>query len=270
MYLLRQYTYQDIVVQAAEAVGDVALNKPGDPGPGFAYLPQCGVTPSPFPEAVRPVRENRLVIRLQEEAHHFADQFIGPRRHTERAKLPVFLRDPGAARRREPVPLAAHQLNDLADLALGHAVSSFPADPRRHRTLVGVDAAVGQQEQVPVEHLPVKLRARQALPAALAENAQYHCGFLHYAYLMAFIRSFACAPSPCGPLLAVSRLGGRYPADYYGHSVTLGLASLRPSHVHNCCTYRARFRRPVRLLQYPDRASLLHPRGLRRASRQLV
>jgi hypothetical protein len=97
--LLRQYPEQDIVIQAAEAVGDVALNKPGYPGPGFAYLPQCGMTPSPFPEAVRPVREDRLVIRLQEETDHFADQFIGPRRHTERAEFPVFLRDPDAARR---------------------------------------------------------------------------------------------------------------------------------------------------------------------------
>ena len=81
---------------------------------------------------------------------------------------------------------------------------------------------------------------------------------------MVLNRSIACAPSPCGPPLAVSRLGGRYPADYYGHSVAIGLASLRRSHVHHCCTSRARIRRPVRLLQYPDRASLLRPGGLRR------
>src|ERR1700745_1918876 len=42
----------------------------------------------------------------------------------------------------------------------------------------------------------------------------------------------ACAPSPCGPSLAVSRLAGRYPDDYFGHSVAVGLASLRRSHVH--------------------------------------
>jgi hypothetical protein len=42
----------------------------------------------------------------------------------------------------------------------------------------------------------------------------------------------ACAPSPCGPSLAVSRLAGRYPDDYCGHSVAIGLASLRRSHVH--------------------------------------
>src|SRR5690348_12491678 len=46
----------------------------------------------------------------------------------------------------------------------------------------------------------------------------------------------ACAPSPCGPALPVSRLAGRYPCDYYGHSVAIGLASLRRSHVRQRCT----------------------------------
>jgi hypothetical protein len=55
--------------------------------------------------------------------------------------------------------------------------------------------------------------------------------------------------------------------DYCGHSVALGLASLRRSHVHDCCTYLAQLRHPVRLLECPDRASLLRPRGLQRASR---
>src|SRR5215468_1530432 len=59
-----------------------------------------------------------------------------------------------------------------------------PAGPRRHRPLVGVDVAVGSKVQVLVEHLPVKLREWQALPAALAENSKYHCGVLHYASLM--------------------------------------------------------------------------------------
>ena len=43
----------------------------------------------------------------------------------------------------------------------------------------------------------------------------------HPAYLTVTNRLIACAPSPCGPPLAVSRLDGRYSADYYGHSVTL-------------------------------------------------
>ena len=55
---------------------------------------------------------------------------------------------------------------------------------------------------------------------------------LHCASLMVPSSFIACAPSPCGPSLAVSRLDGRYPADYYRHSVAIGLASLRRSHVH--------------------------------------
>ena len=72
------------------------------------------------------------------------------------------------------------------------------------------------------------------------------------------------SPVPLRPVDRLSRasLAGRHPCDYYGHSVAIGLASLRRSHGHYCRTCRARLRRPVRLLQCPDRASLLHPRGL--------
>jgi hypothetical protein len=52
---LRQYPEKDLVAEAAEAVGDVTLDKPGGPGPGIVYLPQCGMTSSPFPEPVRPL-----------------------------------------------------------------------------------------------------------------------------------------------------------------------------------------------------------------------
>ena len=58
-----------------------------------------------------------------------------------------------------------------------------------------------------------------AVPAALAEDGEHHFGFLHFAYLRSFRRPVTCAPSPCGPPLAVARLAGRYPCDYYGHSV---------------------------------------------------
>jgi hypothetical protein len=54
---------------------------------------------------------------------------------------------------------------------------------------------------------------------------------LHYAYLTVPKNPVTCAPSPCGPALPVSRLAGRYSCDYYGHSVAIGLASRRRSHV---------------------------------------
>jgi hypothetical protein len=71
---------------------------------------------------------------------------------------------------------------------------------------------------------------------ALAEDFQYRPGVLHYAYLTVPYRPVTCAPSPCGPALPVARLAGRYPCDYYGHSVAIGLASRRRSHVRQCYT----------------------------------
>ena len=70
---LRQYPEKDLVIQAAEAVGDISFDKPGGPGPGVVYLPQCGVTSPEFPEPVRGVRELRLIKRFQQQADHFAD-----------------------------------------------------------------------------------------------------------------------------------------------------------------------------------------------------
>src|SRR5262245_29009764 len=74
--LLRQYPEEDIVAETAEAVGDVSLGKPHGPGPGLLYFPQRGMTASPFPETVRPARELRLVIRLQQEPHYLAGELI--------------------------------------------------------------------------------------------------------------------------------------------------------------------------------------------------
>jgi len=70
---LRQYPEKDLVIQAAEAVGDISFNKPGGPGPGVVYLPQCGMTSPESPEPVRAVRELRLVKCFQQQADDFAD-----------------------------------------------------------------------------------------------------------------------------------------------------------------------------------------------------
>ena len=70
--LLRQYPEKDFVVETAEAVGDVTLDKPCGSGPGVLYLPQRGMTPPSFPEPVRPVRKPRIVVRLEKQAYHFA------------------------------------------------------------------------------------------------------------------------------------------------------------------------------------------------------
>ena len=76
MDLLRQDPEKDLVVKRPEAVGDISFNEPHGPGPGITDVPQSGMAPASFPEPVRPVREGWLVVRLQQEAYHLADQFI--------------------------------------------------------------------------------------------------------------------------------------------------------------------------------------------------
>ena len=66
------------MVQGPEAVGDVTLDEPHGPGPGFLHFPQRGVAAPAGPEPVRTVGELRLVVRLQQQAHHFADELIRP------------------------------------------------------------------------------------------------------------------------------------------------------------------------------------------------
>ncbi len=78
MNVLRQDRQKDLMVQAAEAVGDITLNEPGCPGPGCGYFRQCGMTAAAGTETVRAAGEPRLIIRLQENAYYFANEFIRP------------------------------------------------------------------------------------------------------------------------------------------------------------------------------------------------
>lgn len=77
-----------------------------------------------------------------------------------------------------------------------------------------------------VEHLSIELVARQVTPAAFTEDFKYRFGTLHYAYLPALsIRCHLC-PFALVPAFPDS-MAGRYSCDYYGHSVTVGLAPFR-------------------------------------------
>ena len=64
-----------VVVQRPETVSDVSLNEPGRRGPGIRDLPQRAMTALPWPESVGPIGERRLVVRLQQQAHHLTDEF---------------------------------------------------------------------------------------------------------------------------------------------------------------------------------------------------
>src|SRR2546423_4060988 len=133
------------------------------------------------------VGELWLVVRFKEQAYHFADQLVRPGRQAERPHLPVLFRDIGPPDGLEPVALVAQRIDDAPDLASRHAVRGLPIGPRRHRALVGVDAAVGQQIQLRVEHIPVETFKRQATPSAFTKDTQYRFGFLHYAYLLGWM-----------------------------------------------------------------------------------
>src|SRR6185312_6173796 len=184
-----------------EAVGDVSLDEPGCPGPGVSHLAQRGVTAPAGTETMRTAGELRLVVRLKQQAHHLADQFVRPGRQAERPQFAaLLLRDVDPLDRAEPVALVAQRINDAPDLAQRHAVRGLPGGPGRHRALVGVDAPVGQQIQLRVEQLPVQLCQRQAAPAALTQDTQHRFGVLHYAYLPASKCPVTWPPWPCGRL----------------------------------------------------------------------
>src|SRR5580693_9020598 len=115
------------MVDGPVTIGDVSLDEPHRPGPDLFDLPQRGMASAALPEPVRPARKARLVDRLQQQADHLADQLLWPRWQPERPELPVLLRDVDAAGRGEPVPLMSHQLDDLVNRSLGHAVGGFLA-----------------------------------------------------------------------------------------------------------------------------------------------
>ena len=92
MDFLRQDVDHCFVVETPETVGDVSLDKPGCPGPCFGHFAQRGVAAAAGAETVGTVGELRLVVRLQQEADHFADEFIRPGRQAERLVFTVLLR----------------------------------------------------------------------------------------------------------------------------------------------------------------------------------
>jgi hypothetical protein len=188
------------MVKPVETLGDVALDKPAGPGPGIRHLAQRGVAAPAGPVTMRTVRELRLVIRLQQQADHFAEQLVRPRRQTQRPLLPVLLGNVAPPDRPKPKTLVTHRVDDALDLGQRHAVRGFRVGSGRHRPLVGVDAPVGQQIQLRVEQLSIDPFQRQTLPAAFTEDIQNRFGVLHYAYLAALRCPATCAPSPCGRL----------------------------------------------------------------------
>ena len=90
MDVLRESPDHKIMIKTPETVGDITLDKPGCPGPGLSHVPQCGMASPAGTETMRKIGELRLVVRLKQQADHFADQLIRPCRHAERTEFPFF------------------------------------------------------------------------------------------------------------------------------------------------------------------------------------
>src|SRR6266516_746504 len=117
-------------------------------------------------EPVGAVGELRLVVRLQDQAQHFLQQLVRPRRQPQRTLLGrSFLLDVGAPYRGPPITLLPERIDNRLDLA------------------------VGKQVQVPVEQAPVDPFQRQSSFAAFTNDLQYGCGISHLAYLTVPCRS---------------------------------------------------------------------------------
>jgi hypothetical protein len=168
------------MIKRLETPGDVALDEPVCPVPDIHNLLQSGVAAPSGTETMGVLGELDVVVRVQQHAHHLGQQFIRPRWQPQRPSLPVLLRDIDTAYRVPSPPLTSNGVDDLPDLCQGHALHSLPGDPRRHRTCIRVQLAVGHQIQLGVEQLPIQSLKRQTTPAALAEDTQHRFGALQF------------------------------------------------------------------------------------------
>ena len=76
--LLAEDRQQDRVVDVVKASFDVTLDEPLRALPVLGDVLQRGVTAQTGPEAVGVVAELRLVVRLQDGAHHLLQQLVRP------------------------------------------------------------------------------------------------------------------------------------------------------------------------------------------------
>jgi hypothetical protein len=56
----------------------------------------------------------------------------------------------------EAIPLVPDRVDDALDFGQRHAVHGLGADSWRHRSLVGIQTPVGQQEQPRIEQLSIQ------------------------------------------------------------------------------------------------------------------
>src|SRR2546421_6374772 len=93
------------MIEPVETRGDVRFDEPGGSGPGGHHIIERGVTAPTGAKTVGPVGELWLVVRLQQEPHDLADEFVRPGRQAQRPAPAVLFRV-GWAASEVPVALA--------------------------------------------------------------------------------------------------------------------------------------------------------------------
>ena len=109
------------------------------------------------------------------------------------------------------------------DFGPGHPIRGLVRHAWREGAVIVGDAPVSQQEQVPIPEESIDALKRQSSPAAFTDDPQNSLGFTHLAYLPVL--------SDRRHLPPFAKWSAFPTADYYGGSVTIGLAPRRPSWV---------------------------------------
>lgn len=121
--LLGQERHQERMIDVVVGTLDVTLNEPGGPVPSPVDRVEGGVTPPTRSEAVGVVAELRLVIRFQQGAYDFLQQFVGPGWQAQWALLArAFLLDVDAPHGGPAIPLVPQRLDNRLDFRQAHAV----------------------------------------------------------------------------------------------------------------------------------------------------
>src|SRR5262249_3829390 len=212
-------------IDVVEKSLNISLDEPLGPDPALLDLDQGGVATSVRPEAVGESRELRLVIRLQEGADYFLQQFVAPGRHPQWSETSFLLGDVDPADGSPAVAFRAELLDDRPDHLLGHAVHGLRRRAWGHGSIVAIDPAVSAEVEAWVEQLSVDVLQNQSSLATILDDAQDRLGVSHLAYLLDLGSRSDLPPFAVWPAFPA--------ADYYGGSVALGVA---PRGSISCCT----------------------------------
>ncbi len=85
--LLAENREQDTMVKAPKAVSDVSFDEPVRSLPDLDYFIKRGVAAPSGTESMGMLGKLGVVVRVEQNAHHFCHQFVRPRRHAQRAIL---------------------------------------------------------------------------------------------------------------------------------------------------------------------------------------